>query len=179
MNARASTATPLHGPCADDAEMVELLCGQARESAREPLRRPPLWLASVNGSPKVVALLLRGAVEYEHDRRRDGGDDGGARPQRRYAEGIAEAGITSTRKMRAGRPLMWAPHAATAAIRWPGRRRPEGRTNNPAAGGGRGTACSMARRRPATALLFAVRAGNLEAVRWSTPSRVNDRLRMG
>ena len=167
-------ATPLHWAVhRDDAEMVELLVrAGANVSQENRYGVRPLWLASVNGSPKVLALLLRAGADPNTTM--PGGETALMTAARAgNAEGLkvlVEAGADVNAKDARGQTaLMWAAARNNAAVI---RTLVESnadlkiRTSNPAAGGGRGN--SVFNSPPPTgftALLFAVRAGSLDAVR--------------
>jgi uncharacterized protein len=173
----------------DDAEMVELLVrAGANVSQENRYGVRPLWLASVNGSPKVVALLLRAGADPNTTM--TGGETvvmTAARAGNGDAlKALAEAGANVNAKDARGQTaLMWAAArnnaAAIRALAGSGADL-KVRTNNPAAGGGRGNSVFNS---PAptgfTALLFAVRAGSLEAVRAlvDAGADVNDTLSDG
>jgi ankyrin repeat protein len=182
--------TPLHWAVHHDAaEMVELLVrAGANVSQENRYGVRPLWLAAVNGSPKVVALLLRAGADP--NTAMTGGETvvmtaaraGNADTLKALAEAGADINAKDARGQTA---LMWAAArnnaAAIRALAGSGADL-RVRTNNPSAGGGRGNSVfnSLA---PTgfTALLFAVRAGSLDAVRAlvDAGADVNDALSDG
>jgi ankyrin repeat protein len=182
--------TPLHWAVHhDDAEMVELLVrAGANVSQENRYGVRPLWLAAVNGSPKVVALLLR--VGADPNTAMTGGETvvmTAARAGNPDAlKALAEAGAdVNARDARGQTALMWAAarnNAAAIRALVEGGADLKVRTNNPVSGGGRGN--SVFNSSPPTsfsALLFAVRAGRLDAVRAlvDAGADVNDTLSDG
>jgi ankyrin repeat protein len=172
----------------DDAEMVELLVrAGAHVSPENRYGVRPLWLASVNGSPKVLALLLRagadpntamnGGETVAMTAARAGNPDG--------LKVLVEAGADVNAKDSRGQTaLMWAAaRNNAAAIRTLAESGADLkiRTNNPVSGGGGRGVFNSPPPTGFTALLFAVRAGSLDAVRalLDAGADVNDTLSDG
>jgi ankyrin repeat protein len=172
----------------DDSGMVELLIrAGANVSLENRYGVRPLWVAAVNGSPRVIAMLLRAGADPNTTM--TGGETvtmTAARAGNPEAlKSLVEAGANVNAKDERGQTaLMWAAArnnasaikaltdlGADVAIR----------TNNPAAGGGRGGTFNSPSPTGFTALLFAVRAGSLDAVRalLDAGAKVNDTLSDG
>jgi ankyrin repeat protein len=172
----------------DDAGMVELLIrAGANVSLENRYGVRPLWVAAVNGSARVIAMLLRAGADPNTTM--TGGETVTMTAARAGSpealKSLVEAGANVNAKDDRGQTaLMWAAArnnasaikaltdlGADVAIR----------TNNPAAGGGRGGTFNSPSPTGFSALLFAVRAGSLDAVRvlLDAGAKVNDTLSDG
>jgi ankyrin repeat protein len=186
--AEADGTTALHWAVQrDDAEMVKLLVA-AGADVKRPNRygARPLWLAAVNGSPDIVKQLLQAGADPKAamagnetivmTAARAGNPDA----LKLLVAAGADVNATDARGQTA---LMWAAsrnNAAAIRVLVEMGADPAVRTNNPAASA-RTSVFNSPPPTGFTALLFGVRAGQLDAVRalLDAGAEVNDRVSDG